>query len=817
MKQGSALLAIVTRELAWSQRHVSREIRGWYRRAWAIPDAALRKDALDSITNKRDHAHGAALFSTLPRTRNLRLLRLLVAYQTIWDYLDNVSERCASPDEPDGLHRALIDALDPAAPTSEYYGCHSSNGDGGYLRALVRSCQESCGTLPSYPLVRPLVLRGVARCAVQAVNHDPVDERRELALKRWAEAEFPDEDPLRWFELTAAASAYLPHPLLALACDPDLDVAAVARTQAAYFPWVSLAIAMLDSYVDQAEDRRTGEHSYIAYYRDEATAVARVCEVVRRAVCEARALPEGQRHAVVVAAMVAMYLSKNDARTEEMRARTRQLLEAGGSVSQLLVPQLRAWRMLHGEAGEKGARAVARLPPSLPLPAPLQTFLFWKWPFSYLERCRERYGRRFTLHATSHPPLVFLSDPADIKAVFAAPADVLHPGEGAETIRPLVGSSSFMLCEEDEHLATRRVILPAFHAKAVQQHTDFVAEMARREIETWPRDVCFALHPRLRALTLQLILHNVFGASATATPARMLTLGDRLLAMLAVTASLTLSEPHLRHGPGRPIWQRFLRERAAVDELVYTLIEERRGASPSGASDVLARLLAVRDSDGAAMSNQQVRDNLMSIVLAGHETTAAELAWAFQLLAHHPRALERLVKEVDRGSSEEYLTATVREVLRHRPVFLTAIPRTVARPIEIGDWSYPARAQLLACIYLVQHDPKIYAQPHEFRPERFLTMAPASHHWLPWGGGRKRCPGLHLATLEIKTVLRTALESRTVCAAGARIEPPRWRSVIVTPESGSRVLLRQRTRRIGMGRRSTLVGGSSRAALEGND
>lgn len=263
----------------------------------------MRKDALDSIAHKSDHADGAALFSVLPRTRDLRLLRLLVAYQTIWDYLDNVSERCQSRGEPDGLHRALVDALDPAAPTSDYYGCDAGIDDGGYLRALVRSCQESCGTLPSYPLVRPLVLQGVARCAVQAVNHDPVDERREVALKRWAEAEFPHVDSLRWFELTAAASAYLPHPLLALACDPELNVAAVARTRAAYFPWVSLAIAMLDSYVDQAEDRRTAEHSYIAYYRDEASAITRVCEVVRRAICEVSTLPGGERHAVLVAAM----------------------------------------------------------------------------------------------------------------------------------------------------------------------------------------------------------------------------------------------------------------------------------------------------------------------------------------------------------------------------------------------------------------------------------------------------------------------------------------------------------------------------------
>jgi cytochrome P450 len=606
----------------------------------------------------------------------------------------------------------------------------------------------------------------------------------------------PEKHALSWFELTAAASAFLPHPLLALACDSNLEIGTVLRTEAAYFPWVSLAIAMLDSYVDQAEDRREANHSYIAYYGSEATAIDRVCEIVRRSINEVRSLPGGPRHAVLVAAMVAMYLSKPDAGTAQMSASARQLLEAGGSVSRVLVPQLRVWRLLHDGPRAIGKTHPRRLPPGLPLPAPLQTLLFWKSPLTYLESCQRRYGTRFTLRATSHPPLVFLSDPADIRAVFAARAEVLHPGQGAETIRPLVGVSSFMVCEEEEHLATRRVVLPAFHAKIVQEHADTVATIVAKEIAAWPRDVCFALHPRLRALTLQLILHTVFGVSATSDPMRTFTLRNRLLAMFDVTATPILAEPLLRRGPGRPAWQRFLRERAAVDELICDLIDERRDVA-AGASDVLARLLAVRTAAGAAMSSQWVRDNLISIILAGHETTAAELAWAFQLLAHHPQRLERLVNEIDHGDSDAYLAATVQEVLRHRPVFLFAIPRRVAQPIEIGGWSYPLDTQLLGCIYLAQHDPMVYSQPYEFQPERFLAGPPASNHWLPWGGGRKRCPGLHLATLEMKTVLRTVLANRTVCAAARQLERPRWRSVIVTPGRGGRVVLSRRKRAYG--------------------
>lgn len=376
--------------------------------------------------------------------------------------------------------------------------------------------------------------------------------------------------------------------------------------------------------------------------------------------------------------------------------------------------------------------------------------------------------------------------------MLAAPADVLHPGEGANTIEPLVGEESFMLLEEEEHLGGRKVILPPFHAKVVREHAEMVAEVARREVASWPRDVPFALHPRLRALTLQVVLRTIFGASGLLTDDRLHALRDRLLGMLSVTASVVFPEPLLRHGPGRAIWTRFLRARAEVDELIYALIEDRGRFQEDPKNLLFSKLLRAHNKDGSPMSPRQVRDNLMSVVLAGHETTASELAWAFQLLAHNPVVLEKLIEEIDADAGEEYLTATIQEVLRHRPVFLFAIPRAVKQPIEVGGWTYRPPAQLLGCIYLVHHDPALYPEPHEFRPERFLGAPPARSMWLPWGGGRKRCPGLHLAILEMKTVLRTVLASATVRPAGSRMEHPRWRSVIVTPHAGSRVVLHPR-------------------------
>src|SRR5271155_421418 len=297
------------------------------------------------------------------------------------------------------------------------------------------------------------------------------------------------------------------------------------------------------------------------------------------------------------------------------------------------------------------------LPPGSPLPQAAQTFLIWKSPFTYLERCRHRYGTRFTINKTSHPPLVFLSDPDDIKAIFTAPADVLYPGEGGGTITPIVGESSFMLLDEKEHLNGRKIVLPAFHVKMVRDHTELVADVAQREVASWPQDLPAALHPRLRALTLEVILRTIFGASRCLSDVRLHALRDCLLRMLSVTASGVLPEPLLRHGPGRRIWTRFLRERAEVDELIYAFVEGR-ACDDEGSNELLDKLVRANNSDGSAMSPRQVRDNLMSIVLAGHETTASELAWAFQLLAHNPRVLDKLIDEIDADTGEEYLTAT---------------------------------------------------------------------------------------------------------------------------------------------------------------
>lgn len=427
------------------------------------------------------------------------------------------------------------------------------------------------------------------------------------------------------------------------------------------------------------------------------------------------------------------------------------------------------------------------LPSDPPLPAAIQTLAFWRDPHAYLECCRRLYGERFTVNAVGMAPLVFMSRPADIKAIVQAPADILHPGAGGSVITPLVGEGSFMLAEEDEHLAGRRAVMPAFHRRVVDEHTEVVQEIVTRELARWPLNAPVALHPHLRALTLRVILRTIFGSEDR----RLRELHARLLAMFEVTRGLTLQEPRLRSLPGwRRIWKGFLRERASVHTIIASLIEDEVRASERG---LLSMLLKQRESDPGRTNAGQIRDTLMSVILAGHETTAAELAWAFQLLAHEPRVARRLIDELDAGR-EEYLTATIHEVLRHRPVFLFTIPRVVRAPFELAGVVYRPPVQLVGCIHLMHHDASIYPEPHRFRPERFLDAPPRRDVWLPWGGGRKRCPGHHLAMLEMRTVLATVLRELELAPIGKRIERARWRSVIVTPGGGGRVVLRKRER-----------------------
>lgn len=352
LRQVSAFWGVCSRELLWIRPNVAREVELWRRRARAIPDAAMRADALDALNNKRLNIEGAALFAVLAPQRDIHLLRLLVAFQVLLDFLDSVSERPAPNPLANGrqLHRALTEALDPDRELSDYFRHHPCGTDGGYLEALVRACRECARELPSYQAIRVLAIEGAERCGVQGVNHDPDPARRDKMLQEWAATmlrrRWSVEWGVSWWELTAAASSTLGIlALLALGADATCRERDALEVDAVYMPWICAASTMLDSYVDEVQDAEAGSHSYIGHYPSGEVAIERTYELVRRSLYEARGLRNGARHALIAAGMVAMYLSCDEARSQAKRRTTRRLAAAGGWLARVLLPCLRVWRV----------------------------------------------------------------------------------------------------------------------------------------------------------------------------------------------------------------------------------------------------------------------------------------------------------------------------------------------------------------------------------------------------------------------------------------------------------------------------------------
>jgi tetraprenyl-beta-curcumene synthase len=341
-----------TRQLAWASRATARHVHVWREKACVIPDHPIRRDALNSLVRKRGHIDGAALFSIIPRQRSETLIRLLVAYQVMFDFLDSVNERSAHASLANGvqLHLALVDALNPDGPQVDYFAHHPWRDDGGYLAALVDVCRRACALLPGFQCVRGLLLREALGFKVLALNHIPAAFERDTALRGWGVGAQSESRAATWFELAAGGSSSLAiHTLLALATETtplSVDLDGIRRR---YVEVIAVMATMLDSYVDQLEDVANGDHSYVAHYPTSQTRVARIQRLIQRSFREALALPDGERHAVIVACMVALYLSKDSARAGELRESSERLAAAGGSLTELLLPILRVWRIAYSQ------------------------------------------------------------------------------------------------------------------------------------------------------------------------------------------------------------------------------------------------------------------------------------------------------------------------------------------------------------------------------------------------------------------------------------------------------------------------------------
>jgi cytochrome P450 len=434
------------------------------------------------------------------------------------------------------------------------------------------------------------------------------------------------------------------------------------------------------------------------------------------------------------------------------------------------------------------------LPPGPGAPAVVQLLATWTRPTVSLQRLRNRYGKRVTVQLPFQPPFVILSDPEEIKELFTAPPDAVHPGEGARILEPIVGRHSVILLDEAVHLEQRKLMLPAFHGERMQRLTGLMIELAEREVDSWPRSRPVALHPRLQRLTLEIILRAVFGLEQGE---QLDQLRDRLTELLVFGENPLSVLPAVRRMAGwfGPL-RRFNELIEQTDRLILDLIDQRRAAARDGEGpdrdDVLSMFLSARHEDGSGMSAQELRDELMTALVAGHETTASQLAWGFERLSHEPQVQQHLRDELDAGESDEYLTATVNEILRCNPVLPNAEPRLTKQPVRIGGVDYPAGVALLASVFLVHHDPDIYPEPYAFRPERFLGTPPGTYSWIPFGGGRRRCLGASFALEEMKIVLRAVVGRYDLVPVGERPEPAGRRGITFSPKRGATVVLRER-------------------------
>jgi cytochrome P450 len=415
------------------------------------------------------------------------------------------------------------------------------------------------------------------------------------------------------------------------------------------------------------------------------------------------------------------------------------------------------------------------------LPVPVQSALFFGWRHRAMPYWQRRLGDIFTIRIATAGTAVVLARPEDIRAVFAGPADTFHAGEGNAILGPVMGEHSVLLLDEDAHLAARRRVMPAFHGEAMRGYAGLITELAEAEVARWPVGRPFALHPRMNALSMEVILRIVFGVSDVARLAELRPLLRRVVA-IGPLIMLAWLHPRLKgYGP----WRRYQQTLEATDAWIYGEIARRRDADLTGRTDVLSRLLAT----GEPISDREIRDHLITLLLAGHETTATTLAWAFHELTHRPAQLRRARQAADEDD-EAYLTAVVKETMRLRPV-IYEVARRLNAPVEVGGYRLPKGIVVFPAIGLVQRNPDAYAAPDDFDPGHFLGGQPPPATWIPFGGGIRRCLGANLSMLEATTMLRAVLTAVDLRPAGRR-EGTRPRNITLVPSRGTRVIATRR-------------------------
>ena len=424
------------------------------------------------------------------------------------------------------------------------------------------------------------------------------------------------------------------------------------------------------------------------------------------------------------------------------------------------------------------------LPPGPRIPPPLQVARFIRHGGTFLSECRERYGNVFTLRMMLGRPQVMLAEPEYVRAIWSG--DRRHRLNAGRRflLEPILGRRSLLLQMGDEHLSRRRLMLPPFHGERMRSYARVMEEVTVRDIERWPVGRPFPLLPVMQRITLDVILRAVFG---TTGGARENALRTRLSELIAATNDPKLQAlATLDWFVGRRFKpaNRVLRP---VDELLYEEIRERRRATDlDEREDIMSLLMLARDEDGEALSDEELRDQLLTLLVAGHETTATGLAWTFDALFRHPDVLARVKQDL---GDETYLSAVCDEALRVRPV-VPEVGRRLGAPVDVNGWTLPAGTDVFASVHLMHRSPDLFPDPLAFRPERFLEDSPSTYTWIPFGGGTRRCVGAAFAQFEMRRVLATILEHADLEPATTTAEPIERRPVTLAPRNGTPAVLR---------------------------
>jgi cytochrome P450 len=430
-------------------------------------------------------------------------------------------------------------------------------------------------------------------------------------------------------------------------------------------------------------------------------------------------------------------------------------------------------------------------PPSLPpgplAPRALQTYWWLRRPTALFDRCAARYGKLFTLRLWLGDH-VYVADPELVRRIFTGDPAQFHAGEA---YRPLMepggGPWSIFVLDEDEHLRMRRLLLPPFHGERIQRWAPLIEQLTEEEMRRWPRGEPFALRASAERITFEVIMRLVFGLRSPERGAELRRLLPRLFKVTPLEA-VAYVVPSLRRD-SYPPWARYEVLRRRIWGLLEEEIRRSRGEDRSGREDILSLLLDARDEEGRGLSDSQLADELVTMLLAGHETTASSLSWIFERLLRHPDAHRRLCAELERQRVPRYLDAVIDETLRVRPVG-AHVARKLTRELALDGFTVPARTIVAVAIYLIHTSPELYPEPRAFRPERFLDGRPPSYAWIPFGGGVRRCLGAGLAQLEMQVVVSTILRGARLRAAHPeRDEPITPLGVTLVPGRGAEVVL----------------------------